>query len=510
MESRKRNSMLNTVFGIGSQLIILLFTIVSRKIFTDLLGADYLGLNSLFANIVLMLSLTELGLGSSMVYFLYKPLAEKNDKMVRIYQNYFRNIYNWIGVILTLVGIIISFFIGFISTDIPFRELQIYFILYMLGTTVTYFLSYKKNLLLADQKNRIISVAHTIAKIAFEIAQIILLLQTGSYFLYLLLFITFNFSENLLVSLYVDRKYPHLKGKERETLTRDQKIDVRSKVRDLFVQNISGFFISSTDNLLISTFVSTAATGMYANYIIIINVLKTMFSQIFSSFTTSFGNLHATSDLEHGYHIYKNAQFLAFWFLSFTSITFFVCIQDFMSVWMGSEYVLSLSIPFLICASYYVYGISVPSLSVQNALGLYNADKNIMVIQAVINFILSVVLVNVIGIGGVVLGTVVSTMCLPMISKPYIIHNQVFGRSPKAYYLELIKGFVLTLVVGVGLYVATRYISTPYMLLTVVIEALVCVVVINGLYIALFYRSEEFKYYYRLVEPMVKKVLRRG
>lgn len=511
MSSRTRNSMLNTVFGIGSHLFILLFTFFSRKIFIDVLGPTYLGLNTTFSNIVLMLSLTELGLGSSMVYFLYKPLAENDHKMVRIYQAFFRNIYNYIGIAITAIGFVLSFgLLFFVKSDLPTQEVQFFFILYLLATTVTYFLSYKKNLLLADQQNRVISVAHTIAKIAFEIAQITIILVTQSYVLYLLLFIVFNFTENLLISFYVDRKYPHLKQKEIEKLSSEQKKEVMIKVRDLFVQNISGFVVSSTDTLLISAFIDVAAVGLYGNYLVIINVLKTMFSQIFSSFTTSFGNLHASADVERCYGIYRKGQFLAFWFLSFTSIAFFILIQDFIFLWLYDGAVLATAIPFLIVLSYYVYGISVPSISIQNALGLYNADRNLMIVQAVINFILSIIFVNTIGVAGVILGTVLSTACIPMISKPYIIHNQVFGRSPKRYYKELFYGLLLTIIVGAGVYYLSSMISTGILFVDLIGKAIFTTASVNVLYVCIFYQTEEFQYYFTIVKNMLSKVLKKG
>lgn len=508
---RTYNSISNSVYGILSYLIILIITFISRKVFVSSLGNVYLGLNSVFSGFVTMLSLPELGLSTAMLFFLYKPVAENDANKVTAYLKFYKKIYNSIGLIITLIGILFSFTLPFfIHSPLDNKSIQVYFIFYLIGTTITYFYAYKKNILYADQKNRVISISHTLFKTSFEIIQMISIFIFKNYIFYLILMILFNFLENFYCNYYVNKKYKNLINKKNAELNISQKKELFKKVKDLLVQNISGFIVSFTDNLLISMLLNTFVVAIYSNYLLITATLKTLFSQIFSAFTTSFGNLFVTESIEKSYDIYLKAQFLAFWLIGFTSITFFVLIQDFITIWLGERFLFNISLVFIMTTVYYINCINVPSISVQNALGLHYKDKNIMIIQAIVNLVVSYILGIKFGISGIMCGTIIA-MIFPVISKPYIIYKSVFQKSFLLYIKQFSYWGVITLIIGsITWGICSWFSLSDHLFLSFIIKSLICCLLPNVLYILLNFKNDYFLYYFNILKGIISKILGRN
>lgn len=507
-KDRTYNSISNSIYGILSYFIILIVTFLSRKIFATSLGEEFLGLNSLFSNFVTMLSLPELGLSTAMLFFLYKPVAEKNKEKICAFLNFYKKIYNWIGLGITFVGIIFSFFLNiFVHSSINSVQIQIYFILYLLGTTVTYFYAYKKNILYADQQNRVISITHTVCKTLFEIIQMIIIFYSHNYIFYLILLIIFNFLENFYCSYYVNKTYKDLLIDKNILINSAEKKLLYKKIRDLLIQNISGFIVTFTDNLLISFFLNTVVVAIYSNYILITTTLKTIFSQIFSAFTTSFGNLYVTESKEHSYDVYLKSQFFANWFVGFTAIAFFSLIQEFITLWLGKQYLFDLNLVLIITIVYYVNCINVPSISVQNALGIHYMDKNIMLLQSFINLVVSFILGSIMGVTGIMLGTIIATI-FPVISKPYIIYVNVFEKPFAIYIKNFLFWILLTVFSGtVTFYITNILIQGNINIITFLLKMIISLIIPNMIFILFNFKNENFKYFYNLLITIIRNVI---
>lgn len=499
-KGRVRNSVYNSLCGIISYIVITLIVFISRKVFAITLGQEYLGLEGLFVNIISMLSLSELGLSMAILFFLYEPVANSNKEIIKSYMLFYQKIYRYIGGFIFIAGMLIAINIKHIAkTDVSLKEVQLYFILYLISTVVTYFYSYKKGILYADQNNRIISLIHMGIKVCGSILQIMILVGFRSYIGYLIILIMSNLLENILCSRVVDKKYPYLKEKDGVEINKRQKKEIYYKVKGLVVQNISGFIVTSTDNIIISMFVNVISVGIYANYILISQTLKTLFSQIYSAFTTSFGNLAVKENNEKIYEVFKKVKFFSFWSISFCTVMYIVLIQPFIELWMGTEYLFSYDIAILIGISFYVTMMNVPFISMQNALGLHHLDQYIVILQAIINLVISLVLVKCIGIAGVIIGTICSTIMFPTLSKPYIIYKNVFKKSVFKYYIEYIAQSTLMLIVCVIINTIFRTINIENSIGNFLVMGIIGSVVFNVIYICVFYRKKEFRYFEKLV-----------
>lgn len=498
--SRIKNTLYNSMWGLISYVIITLITFISRKVFAITLGQEYLGLNGLFTNIISMLSLTELGLSTAILFFLYEPVATKNKELIKTYMKFYKDIYVKIGISIIILGMLISIFIGNIAeSTLDINKIRMYFILFVINTSVSYFYSYKKGILYADQKNRVTSIIYMIAKILVNVIQIGILIATNNYVLYLVVMIIGTLIENLVCSRFVDKNYPYLKEEAAE-ITKTQKQNIFYKVKGLIIQNVSGFVVTSSDNIIISTFINVTNVGIYSNYILITQTLKTLFSQIYSAFTTSFGNVAVTEDRDKVFDVFKKVKFFTFWSVSFCTVMYIVLIQPFIVMWMGEEYLLNNITAIWIGISFYVTMINVPLISIQNALGLHDRDQNVMIVQAVVNLIISLSLVFKFGVMGVVIGTTLSTIILPTISKPYIIYKEVFKSKVTSYYIEYAEKFVVMILTLVFIQTIVKVMFVKVTIINFIGIFLVTTVVFNLIYFVAYRRRYEFRYFENLVK----------
>mgnify|MGYP003305771431 CR=1 FL=1 len=118
-ESRTKNSIRNSSFSIITQVLTVIMDFIVKTIFIAVLGSEYLGINGLFSNIITLLSLADLGIGVAIPYSLYKPLAEKNTKKIQGLMNFYRKIYNVIGIIVIVIGLSLIPLLPHIIKDMP-------------------------------------------------------------------------------------------------------------------------------------------------------------------------------------------------------------------------------------------------------------------------------------------------------------------------------------------------------------------------------------------------------
>ena len=141
---RTKNSMFNMAAAFGSQIITVLLGFISRTVFITALGAEYLGVNGLFTNILSIISLAESGIGSSIVYSLYKPVAENDEEKILILMNVYRKAFKVIGLIVFTIGITIMPFLKyFINGETGISNLYLIYFIFVFNSAITYLFSYK-------------------------------------------------------------------------------------------------------------------------------------------------------------------------------------------------------------------------------------------------------------------------------------------------------------------------------------------------------------------------------
>ncbi|WP_251920320.1 lipopolysaccharide biosynthesis protein [Ligilactobacillus salivarius] len=504
--SRVENSIKNAIYAFSIQIFSILMAFAVRTVFIHTLGKDYLGFNGLFNNIFSILSLTELGVGTAIVYSMYKPVAQENYRKITALLNLYRTFYRIVGGIITALGLSLLPFLNYLVSGIgDTSELKIIYLLYLSNSVISYFFVYKKSILTVYQQDYISYKIYLIINFIQGIIQITILILWHNYILYLIISILSVFFNNMLNSLYVDYKYQYLKEYRSERVDKETKQKIYTDVKAIFVSKISSAIVTSTDNLLISAFVSTIILGLYSNYIMLINVVNTIINRILDSLVGSVGNLIAIESIERVYLIFKRVWFINYWLVVFSSISFFILANPFITLWVGKSYLLSSGIIFMIALNLFMRLIRNTFIMFNNAFGHFVELKKKNIIEPIINIVASLlfILVFKMGIIGVLLGTFVSNITTNFWFEPYLIFKKC-QVSLKEYF-KIAANYLLTSIVAGGLtYILCDICLTGKNWVLFLIRIIICCIVIN-LVIILFYRkTDEYQYFMMLVKKVLK------
>ncbi len=505
---RTESSIKNLIYAFGGKIVELLVKLVTRFVFVKILATEYLGLNGLFSNILSILSLVELGIGPALTYSLYKPLAHKDTKKIKALINLYKKLYNIIGIVILLLGISITPFLPYLINKMPnISNIYYIYILFVLNTSISYFYTYKRSLLEADQKRYISTIYVQIFNIILNISQIIVLLITHNYIMYLFIQIIMTLLVNVSISKKAEKIYPFMKEKNIEKVDKDTKKTITKNVFAMVFHRIGGVVVNGTDNIIISKYVGLSEVGLYSNYYMIITALKGILTQIFTSITASVGNLVAIESQEKAYNVFKKILFLNFWLYSFSTICLMCLFNDFITLWLGKEYLFSIQIVILIVANFYVTGMRKTVLTFRDALGLYWQDRYKPIFESVINLVVSIMLVKYIGIVGVFIGTFVSTITTCSWVEPYMLFKYGFKKSSKEYFSLITFYAILTIILTITMYSLLTSLFNQITIITLIIKAVLCIIIPNMVFCTLFYKTDEFIYYKNLLINIIKKLV---
>lgn len=505
---RIKSSILNLSYAIAGQCLGLLVSFFARIAFIQVLGTEYLGLNGLFANLLSILSLLELGVGSAITFSLYKPLAENDTEKVKSLMKLYKKAYISIGTLILVFGVsFIPFLELFIKSipDIP--HLQFIFLLFLIDSAISYFYSYKRTLIITDQKRYIATIYRYSFFILLNIVQILVLYLTHNYILFLLCQIIATFAENIVVSKKADKLYPYLLEKDIKKIDKETLNQIIKNVRAMTAHKIGGVVINSTDNLIISKYVGLVGVGLYSNYLLIISALNIIIMQVFTSITASVGNLGATETDDKKKFIFNIVFFMNFWIYGFVSICLVALLNPFISLWIGRDFVLDTEVAMAIIVNFYLTGMRQGVLTFRDALGIYWYDRYKPILESMINLVVSLILVKELGMLGVFIGTMISTVTTSLWVEPYVLYKYGFKSSVLSYFKRYILYSMVTIVSCI-MTVSVTNIFNNANFINFIIQLVICIVVPNGLFFLLFHRTNEFKYLYNLISVIIIEKLK--
>ncbi len=513
---RVNNSIKNSAIAMLSNILIMVIGFVSQTIFVKTLGTEYLGINGLFTNIVSMLAIVELGIGPAIIYSLYGPLAEDNKEKVKSILKFYKKCYTIIALLIFAIGLCTMPFIKyFVDTNIEMSFSGVYgiFLLFIIDAALSYICSYKRSIIQADQKVRIINLIHGIVYFIMSVLQICFLLVKKDYFIYLIIKIVFRVIENVLINIYANHKYSYIKEKKVEDIDEKEKKSIFKKVKGLVFHKIGGFVVMGTDNILISKFVGIVEVGLYSNYYLIINSTATFISQIFTAITASVGNLLVKESKEKSYDIFKKIMFLNFWIYGFASAAMYVMMEPFVTIWLGSEYLLANSILIILVINFYMTGMRASIGTYKDAAGIYYEDRFVPIIESVLNIVFSIIFVELFGMVGIFIGTFMSSLIVVFYSLPYFVYKKVFNRNILEYYKLYLKYAFVAFVSVVLSHILFDFASERLMITSDIIQLIVAIITVilipNIMYLILFVKTNEFKYFFDLLKTFLSKILRR-
>lgn len=501
------NSVRNLSVAIISYFITILFVFLDRTVFLHFLNTDYLGLNGLFSNILNMLSLAELGVGSAIAYSLYEPLHTRNIPIVQSIMKLYKKLYFLIGIVILLLGSLLTPLLSTLIKDMPFdiSIIYIYYLLYVLNVSSSYFFNYKRTLIICDQKQYISTLTTTFSCILTSIMHIVILCFTHNYMFYLIVGILMTIGENIVISYIANKIYPFLKEKNVNHLPKENIVQIKKNVYAMFCHKIGNVVVNYTDNLIISSFVGLGAIGLYSNYTLILTGIEGLLGKFFSSVTASVGALVLEKDKIHVEQILYNMLFLNFWVYACCSIAFFCLIQPFISLWIGSAYQMTLSVVLIIALKFYISGMRKTILTFRDSAGVFWYDRYKALIESVVNVLLSIPLAIEYGVGGVLLGTIGSTLLVSFWYDGYILFKYLFHKSVGNYlHKQFIYG-ICTISVGLITFYICNLISIVAFA-SFLFRILICIIVPNTLFILIFRQNNEFSYLYILYRDLRKKI----
>jgi len=491
---RTQNSIKNTITQFITNIITILFLFIGQTLFIKILGVEYSGLNGLFTNILTVLNLFELGIGSSITYNLYKYIKNKDKETIKSIMYFYKKSYNYIALLILLIGLSITPSIKYIVKDITV-DINIYliYILFLISTVSTYILSYKRNLIIANQKNYIINIIQIIYIIILNILQILILYITKNYYLYLIIKIICILLENIIINIKANKLYPYLLEKNIKPIKKEIKDNIINRVKALIIHKTSGAVTNGTDSILISAFLGITTAGLYTSYEYIIKSVKKLFGNIISTTTSSIGNLLIEKDKEKNYQAFKKIRFLNFWITVFTSTSILLITEPFIKIWLGKDYLLETSVLITLTINYFQTMMRSTYGSFKDAAGIWIEDKYIPLLQLSINLISSIILLKIIGLKGVFIGTILSSLVLWCYSYPKYVYINLFNRKLKDYIKETIKHILLFILIISISFILNKYNNN------IIISIIISITIPNIILLLIYRKTEEFKYYKKLI-----------
>lgn len=507
--SRTKNSLINSVYASMAQIITILLNFVVRTVFIKVLSAEYLGVNGLFTNIITMLSLADLGIGISIPYTLYKPLAEDNRTKIQALMKLYSKIYNAIGLVVLAVGVAITPFLKYIIKDMPaIPEINLIYILFVVNSACSYFFVYKQLLLDSDQKGYITSKITMISMFMRSIIEIIILYVTRNYIAYLLINIITTITQNILISMKCNKMYPYIKEKTKEKVSKEDIQDLKKNTSALIIYRIGTVALTGTDSIIISKFLGVVMVGIYSNYLLITNAISKVISQLFSAITASIGNLVVTTDEKKSEDILYKLQFLNFWLYTFFSVCIIALINPFIKLWIGQQYLLDNNVAFVIGLNLYISGMQNVVSSFRNAYGLFVQGKYRPIIMTIVNIIVSILLAQIMGILGVILATAFSRLFIIGIYDPIVLFKYGLKDKPKKYFMTYVGYIVIFIILGIVSLATVSMLKIDNFIKWIIVSCVLAIMV-NVVLIIIFHKNENFIFYKQKLKDIIETKLKK-
>lgn len=501
--SRTINSIKNSFVSIAYNCVTIFITFFAQTIFIKTLGTEYNGVKSLFLNILSMLSIVELGFGTAIVYNLYKPIIDNNNEEIKVIVNFYKKVYRIIAIVIFVLGLIVSLAIPYIVGDTDINEnLYLIFILFLLNSVSSYLFSYKRSILYADQKNYIINIVELIFNIFKNVFQIFILVLFKNFILYLLIQIIMTILSNLTISVIVNKKYPYLKNlKDVKDLDKNTSSEIIKKVKGLMLHKLGTFFVTGTDNLLISIGLGIVQVGYYSNYNMIITNVALIFKTMISSVTASIGNLLASTkdNLDKNLKTYNAIVLINSWLYCFGMVSIYNLAEPFITLWIGKEYLLSSFVLLILVINFYTNGIKQASNIFKEAAGVFYEDRLIPIIESILNILFSILFMYFFGLAGVFIGTICSSLLLLLYSYPKYVYKKVLkGKIINYFKLHGFYTFVCSIVFMIVTYLISK-ISFDVLIVELIVKGIICLILTNLLYLLIVIRTKDFKYLKKLI-----------
>ncbi len=505
-QSRFSNSVKNTAFALLSQMLTIVLGFVSRRVFVECLSKEYLGISTAFTSILSVLSLAELGVGSAIIYSLYKPIATHDNEKIKSLMKLYQRVYVAVGTLILVVGAGLTPFLGSFVKDMPqIKGVQLIYLLLVVQQASQYFFSYKINFLSATQQGHIVqkfNMATTVVQISMQIA---VLLVFKDYYSYLVIGVLCPFAKNVFASVKVDRMYPFLREKAQK-LEKSEAQKIGENVGSIFIYKICQKLSTTIDTVLISKMMGVIEVAIYSNYHLIISYADMLFINVFGAITPSIGNLMTQDDVQKKREFFSALQLIYYWVGTYLAVGLIVLFNPFIELWLGADYLFPQSIVIVLVTSITLTNFQRPCSLVRDSNGLFKYGKLRPLFMSIINIVTAIILVKLMGTIGVVLGTCIAKATTFVWYDPYIVYKHTLKKG-------LLKYFVTYALQWALLVVLAFVCNTLYQMLNLsglfgfAVGFIGVTVIVNGVFLLINFKRKNFKYIVLLVVDLFKKKL---
>ncbi len=509
---RTKNATRNIIFGVILKVYQILMPFLIRTAINYSLGDQYLGLNGLFTSVLQVLNLAELGVGSAMVFSMYKPIAQDDTKTICALMKLYRLYYRIIGLVIAVVGTILLPFIPYLiesgEKGVP-AEMNIYilYIMNLAATVITYWLfAYKNSIFQAYQRVDVpskIMLATTTLQYLLQFACIILL---KNYYLFVLVLLITQALANIITAIASNKLYPQYQPEG--NLSKKQIKSINQRISDLFTSKLGAVIVNSADTIVISACLGLIPLGIYQNYYFIVTAVIGVVTMIFNACTAGIGNSLITETKEKNFNDLKRFTFFISWIAGFCTCCMLNLYQPFMEIWMGTDKMLEYSAVICFCLYYYIYEINQLFTTYKDAGGVWHKDRFRPLVTALANLVMNLIMVQFWGVYGVLLSTVLSTLVIGM---PWILHNLFTTMFEKKHLFSYVKS-LLKYTFVVLLSCAICWLACSFIRLglwsTLIVRGIICLILPNVIYLLAYIKKKEFSDFIRIIDKMTKHKLK--
>lgn len=508
--SRTNNAIRNIIWGLFYKFVTLILPFINRTVMIYTLGLKYVGLGSLFSSILQVLSFAELGVGSALVYSMYKPLADGNHEKVSALLKLYKETYRIIGVIVFAFGLIMMPFLKYIiAADIPENvNLQVLFSIYLINNVVGYFLfSHQQSLLIAAQRIDITSKIGMSMQLVLGFTQVIILLTLENYYFYAIVFPIITLISNCATAIISKIVFPNYKCQGDIDLS--EKKEIKKKVTGMISQKIGGIILSSADTIIISSFLGLVPLALFQNYYLIITSLFGVLTVITQSIIAGVGNSIVTDSVEKNHRDFKRFNFIYTWIVGWFSICLACLYTPFMNLWVGKENTLSTGMTILFAMYFFIHKWCDILYVFQEACGIWWETRYIPLAAAVCNLIVNILLVQKIGLPGILISTIIAVLAIYDTGYASVLFRTYFDKIDQGlslYWKRQIIYFITVICAASITFKICSFVTTKNNFFQLIVNALICVVIPNVCFWCVWRKFEEYDYAKSIVVNMYMRL----
>lgn len=514
---RQRNTMINFIVGMVVYMVITVTTFITPAVIANNLGDNISKLSNALLAATSILGIIELGIGTGIVYKLYEPIAKKDNEKIAVILLFYKKAYKIIASVVFCAGLIYAFLFPYINGTLLAKFpsdsgtwMSVMFMICVCDVLATYLFAHKRSMIIADQRNYIINIAHCLAAVLACVVQVIIAKVFRSFELFLIAKVASTLFESLFVHFMYKKRYSYINLKTKSRLDKAEKDSFMKSIKALFMHRIGGASISIIPKNIINAVIPDIGRN-YGFYTLVTEGLIRVINQIFSAIVASFGNVLVTESKDTAFDRFKSLYLLNHLVQSFFCVGFYTCISQFIIIYPTKEvkWFISSTAVILLLIYFYIMGMRESILMVKVSAGIYREDRFFAIGEAASNILLSLILVRPFGLEGVLFANIITTIMIPIWTQPYLVYKIVFNKSLKHYYKMLFVYASLTATYVVITHFVCQWVHIRNVYVDFFFRMLMSAIIPNVLNVIIFWKKSEFQYIKNAVFGVLGKFFRK-